>query len=59
MSKVSRPFMGRTRDRQQARDVYFCQQAVFALMRAGASRRAIRFAQRDLDEARQDWQVSR
>lgn len=51
--------MDRTRDRQQLRDVYYCQRAVFALMRAGASRRAIGFAQRDLDEARQDWQAFR
>lgn len=51
--------MDRTRDRQQVRDVYFCQHAVFALMRAGASRRAIRHAQRDLAEARQDWRMLR
>lgn len=59
MTRLPRTFHDRTRDRQGVRDVYFCQQAVFALVRAGADRSAIRAAQRDLAEARQDRRWSR
>ncbi len=59
MTRLPRTFLDRTRDLQRLRDVHFCQHAVFALVRAGADRSAIRAAQRDLAEARQDRRWSR
>lgn len=47
----ARPFCDRIRDSRD-RDVYFCQQAVFALYRTGASHDRMRAARRDLAEAR-------
>jgi len=47
----ARPVCERIRDGRN-RDVYFCQQAVFALFRTGASSDHMRAARRDLAEAR-------